>query len=212
MLKMDYADIQKEYDSLIGRKAALIQEKKDKRKMLKRLDRKIEKHIGAQVVLNEFSKISQEQFKEKIESLVTMVIQSVFDRPFTFHLEFEKKRSKVECVPIIKENGNEFSPKHDMGGGILDLIGFAFRVVLWSIESPRSRNIFILDESFIWTGSLITRVGHALKILSQKLKIQIILVSHENDLIEICDRAWRISHDGTMSQVKLIKGKIIKRR
>jgi len=209
---MQYLDIQSDYDKLISQKAALIQEKKKKRKLIRQLNKKIEKHIGAQVTLNEFSKISQEKFKDKIESLVTMVIQTVFDRPFTFHLEFQKKRNNIECVPVVKEGKDEFSPKDDMGGSILDLISFAFRIVLWSLESPRSRNVFILDEPFIWTGSLIKRVGDALKILSQKLNIQIILVSHENDLIEICDKAWRISHNGEMSEVELIKGKKIRRR
>ena len=140
---MQYLDIQDGYDKLISRKATLIQEKQRKRKDIRKLNKKIEMHIAAQITLNEFSKISQEKFKEKIESLVTMFIQAVFDRPFTFHLEFQKKRNNIECVPIIKEGEDEFSPKDDMGGSILDLISFAFRIVLWSLESPRSINVFI---------------------------------------------------------------------
>lgn len=209
---MHYFDLQQKYTSLISQQANLIKDKSKKKKQIRKLDRDIKNYMGAQIVLNEVSKKAQEQFKEKIESLVTMVIQSVYDRPFTFHLEFQKKRNSIECVPIVKENGDELSPKDDMGGGILDLISFAFRIVLWSIESPRSRNIFILDEPFIWTGSLISRVGHALKILSEKLNIQIILISHEDSLIEICDRAWRISHDGTFSKATIVKGRTIRRR
>ena len=209
---MHYLEIQSEYDKLISRKANLISDKNKKRKEIRKLNKKIEKHIGAQITLNEFSKVSQEKFKEKIESLVTMFIQTVFDRPFTFHLEFQKKRNKMECEPVIREGGDDFSPKDDMGGSILELIGIAFRIVLWSLESPNSRNVFILDESFVWTGALVKKVGTALKALSQGLNIQIILASHQDALIEICDRAWKISHDGKMSNVELIKGKIIRRR
>lgn len=209
---MQYHEIVQEYDKLVARKTALIADKATKRKQIRKLKKDIEKHLEAQAILNKFSQLAQEQFKEQIESLVTMFIQSVYDRPFTFHLEFQKKRNKIECVPVVKEGINEYSPKNDMGSGILDLISFAFRIVLWSLESPRSRNIFILDEPFIWTGSLITRVGKALKTLSKKLNIQIILISHEDDLIEICDRAWRITHNGKYSKSTLVKGTIIRRR
>ena len=75
-----------------------------------------------------------------------MAIRSVFDRPFRFVLNFERKHNKLAIQPVVMEGENEYVPKEDMGGGVLDIIGFALRVVLWSLEKPRSRNVMIVNR------------------------------------------------------------------
>ena len=50
----------------------------------------------------------------------------------------ERKRNKLECRPVVMEGDYEYTAKDEMGGGIIDIISFAFRVVLWSLESPLS--------------------------------------------------------------------------
>ena len=107
-----------------------------------------EKHIKARWILSEVVLKTQDKFKTKIEPLITSAIKSVFDRNFEFKLEFEEKRNKMECRPVILEDGDEFQPKDDLGGGMIDIISFAFRIVLWSLKNPKTRNSFILDEPF----------------------------------------------------------------
>ena len=160
--------------------------------------------VKARWVLSEVAKNTQEIFKKRVESLVTMAIRSVFDRPFKFVLNFEQKRNKLEIQPVVIEGEEEYVPKDDMGGSVLDIIGFALRVVLWSLEKPKSRNIMVLDEPGKWTGKLITRFGKMIKEVSQGLGFQVIMVTHDDSLIEIADRAWHISYDGMKSVVKQI--------
>jgi len=170
----------------------------------------VEKKIKARWILTEVATITQKRFKEKVENLVTMAIRSVFDRPFQFVLEFERKRNKMECQPEIREvvNGRNrvFDPAEDMGGGIVDIISFALRVVLWSLEKPRSRNVIVLDEPMKNLGKLVTLAGQILKEISHKLDFQLIVITHEDELIEIADRAYYITHDGNKSHAELAKG------
>ena len=205
-------DLKLEYNKLVARRDDLRDQRKDKRKEIKELERDIENHYKARVVLTEVGKLTQKKFKRRVESLVTLAIRSVFDRPYRFHLEFEEVANRMQCTPVITEDDKEYMPKEDMGGGIIDIISFALRIVLWSMESPQSRNVFILDEPFKWTGILIEQAGAMLKRLSKELNFQVIMISHDEELINICDRVWRITHDGTRSKVKLIKGRVIKRR
>lgn len=174
--------------------------------LLKTIDEE-EDLIHARLIITEVAKKTQERFKEKVESLVTLAIQSVFNRPFKFFLVFDRKANKVSCQPIIKEGDSEYIPKDDMGGGIIDLISFAFRVVLWSLEYPKSRNVFILDEpmKFIGKGDLLEKAGKMLHEVSHRLKFQLIIITHEPELAEISDRAYQVTHNGNQSTVRLIK-------
>jgi DNA repair exonuclease SbcCD ATPase subunit len=169
---------------------------------------KKDNHTKAKWVLVEVQRLTQLKFKEHVEKLVTMAIKSIFDRPFTFHLEFEYKRNKLECRPVVRENGNEYDPVEDMGGGILPPVSFALRVVLWELEKPRSRGVFILDEPL--KGSLgsdeLERAIEMFKTISHKLGFQLIIITHEKKLVNIADRAFIVKHDGTKSNVSLFKG------
>jgi DNA repair exonuclease SbcCD ATPase subunit len=164
----------------------------------------------AQWTITEVQKITQEKFKNKIDSLVTMAIKSVYNRPFGFELIFERKRDKMECRPIIYEIVNRVKEYYDdaedeLGGGIVDICSFALRVVLWTMEKPRSRNIFILDEPGKNLGQLIPLFGQMLREVSHSLNFQLLIITHDDALIEQADKAWEVIHDGRESHVTQIQ-------
>jgi len=157
---------------------------------------------NARWVLSEVIRQTQLQFKGYVESLVTKCINTVFDRDFEFILEYEIKANKTYIKPMVREGDTEPQvPKEEMGVGILDLLSFALRVVLWSLERPRSRPVFVLDEPMrdLGKGKLLDRAGDVLKELSQRLKLQLILITHEPQLCRIADRVFEIEHNGKRS-------------
>lgn len=200
------------FNKISNRKAGLLVDRREARKEIKLLQKDIDNHIKARTLLTQVGKLTQDKFKRRVESLVTLAIQSVYDRHYKFELKFEEKNNQITCTPIIKDGEQELQPKDEMGGGIIDIISFALRIVLWSMENPRSRNFFILDEPFKWTGALISKAGEMLKRLSSELNFQVVVFSHDDELIDICDRVWRITHNGIRSKVNLIKGREIIRR
>lgn len=142
--------------------------------------------------------MTQEKLKARVDALVTLAISSIFDRPFTFDLQFERKRGRVECTPRIMEGDKEYIPKEDVGGGIIDITSFAMRVVLWSIENPKARNLFILDEpmKFVGKGLLLERAGNVLREIADRLGVQLIVVTHESELASMADTKYIVTHDG----------------
>jgi len=171
----------------------------------------VARQIKARWAITEVAKQTQLRFKAKVETLVTSAIRSVFDRPFSFQLEFERKRNKLECRPVISEGDKDVTntyddPEYDVGGGLLDIISFAFRVVLLSLQKPPCRPVIILDEPLKNMGKMITLGGKVLREISHGLGIQLIIITHDDELIEIGDKVYQISHDGTKSLVKCIKG------
>ena len=194
------------YNSLLGKIELLKSQKESKKQNLKSLKIEYEDLSKARFVISEVAKLTQERFQKRVESLVTMAIKSVFNRDFEFKLIFEKKRNKFECRPVLIENGEEFSPEDDRGGAVIDIISFAFRVVLWSLENPRSRNVFILDEPMknLGKGEMLERTGRMLKEISHRLGFQLILITHEVQLAGIADRTFMVSYDGEVSSVKIL--------
>lgn len=207
---MTVEEIYREFSEIKGKEKTLRESLDNKLDSIVSLKQFTTDQTEARWILTEVNQLTQLKFKSKVESLITMAIQNVFNRPFQFCLEFERKRNKMECRPVIKEmvkgQLREFDPEEDMGGGIIDIISFAFRIVLWSLENPSSRNLILLDEPMKNMGKLITLGGQILKEISHKLNFQVIIVTHEDELIDIADRAYLVSHDGNKSTVVLHKG------
>ena len=200
-------EIKERFNHHIVTRDILLKDKKNREVKIESLKSKLEVYIKARWVLSEVVRITQENFTGKIESLVTMAIKAVYDnKDYKFKLSLERKRNKMECRAYVDDNGEELDLEEDMGGGLLDVVSFALRVVLWSFQKPRSRDIFILDEPMKWTGELVTKAGFMMKEISDRLKIQMLIVTHDDALIEIGDKVWRVVNDGIKSVVTCIKG------
>jgi len=187
-------DFQQEIIELKTKKSEKLSLITKKRDIMQSEQVKYDQQIKAKWVLVEVSKQTQEQLQGRIESLVNMCLKAVFtNRAYEFKAIFEIKRNKMECNFFVLEDGKKLSPKDEMGGSILDIISLALKIILWSIENPRSRPIMIMDEPFRFTGKLIVKAMQIVKELSQKLGIQFIINTHSDEVIEIADRSWEVT-------------------
>ena len=165
-------------------------------------------YFEAREVVTGVIKLTQENFKLKVEPLVTLAIRSVFEKNYEFELRFEKKRNQLECYPVVIKDGNEETPKADLGGSVVDIISLALRVILWAIEKPRSCNMILLDEPMknIGQGEELLLAGQIMKDISSDLGLQLIVITHSPEFGEIADTVYEVTNDGVESVVKLIKG------
>jgi DNA repair exonuclease SbcCD ATPase subunit len=200
------SSIKTTYDQLAAKKDCLLESAKNKKRKIRQLKREITQYEKARVVFTEVSKISQQETKKRIENLVTLAIRSVFENSeISFKINFETKNNRIYAYPIMQENGLEFDPKEDLGGGIIDIISIALKIILWHLEDPRKRNVLILDEPLRFTGKLVTKAGAMIKYLAKNLNLQIIMVSHDDALIDICDQVHKIHKANRQSKISLIK-------
>jgi len=62
------------------------------------------------------------------------------------------------------------------------------------MRRPSSRNTFALDEPFRFVSrNLQPQASLMLREISQKVGLQVVMVSHSEDLIESADRVFRVS-------------------
>lgn len=121
-----------------------------------------------------------------ITSIVTEALKTVFDEPYDFELRFSSRGNKsIEVRPVLVRDGEEFDPMDACGGGVVDIVSFGLRLACLLISNPQPDKVLVLDEPFRFVSrDLQDLVREMLDRLSEELKIQFIIVTHETDLIE----------------------------
>ena len=160
----------------------------------------------ARVIIAEVGNFTQTYLKSYIEEMVTNALQAVFEEDYQFVIDFEIKRNRAEAKISLKLRGEETDPKDSCGGGILDVASFALRVILWSIENPKSSNVIILDEPMKFLHGKIENAMKMIKDLSKKLNIQFIIVSQMEEFAENADKVFLVTHNNKHSEVKEVVG------
>ena len=160
----------------------------------------------AQSIIRIVAKKTQEQLEYHISELVTLALSAVFPDPYELVVRFEERRGKTEADLLFRRDGDEIQPMEASGGGPVDVAAFALRVALWSLRRPRSRATMPLDEPFRFVSrDLQPKASQMLKEVSERLGLQIIMVSHSEDLIEAADRVFRTTMSKGVSLVEVRK-------
>lgn len=192
---VDFPVVQNKLEALLIRKGArdtLRKQLDDARQGQAEHEALLEAAQRARAILQEAAQATQQQLEFHVADIVTTALQAVFPEPYEFVVRFEIKRGKTECVMLFKRDGEEFDPMESCGGGPIDVAAFALRVAFWSLSRRNgTRPLIILDEPFKFVsrkGDLQTRCSEMVKTLSDKLGIQILMVSHLPDIIACADK------------------------
>lgn len=155
----------------------------------------------ARAVVQTVANSLQKSLETRITNIVTMALSAVFDDPYEFKVEFVTRRNQTECDMLFVRNGNECEPIDSSGGGALDIASLALRMAVWSIKKTRA--IQILDEPMRFLSrDLQSKGSEMIKHISEKLGIQIIMISHIPEAIEAADRMLDVSNADGYSVVK----------
>lgn len=200
-----YSNIQKNrnrLEQLKGQKTQIESDIKDTQNSLKELGREIKNTEEAQAVLQTVAKQTQEKLEYHISEGVTLALESVFDDPYEFKVNFVAKNNRTVAELFFTKNGKEIDPLTASGCGAVDVASFALRVALWNLKKPKSRNIIILDEPFRFLSfDLQPKAGEMVKLISDKLKIQFIIVTHNQSLIDCADKLFTVKQKKGVSYV-----------
>lgn len=146
----------------------------------------------AQVLLQNTASETQNQLRVHLEDIVNTGLETCFPESYTAHIDFLNKRGKIECDIYLKDySGNRVDPLEDNGGGLADIVSFSLRMACWAIGN--TDNVIILDEPFKFLSKeLRPLAGNLLKDLSSKLGIQIIMVTHDEEMIAASDKVFTV--------------------
>lgn len=151
-----------------------------------------------QQILSDVGIATQQQVSIHIQDIVSTAMMSVFPDPYKFDVEFILNRKQTECLlRFVDSKGQKIVPLNSSGGGVVDVASFALRIACWTITQPKTRSLLILDEPFRYLSrDLLSQGGEMLKQVADKLNLQIILITHEEPLIEIGDKIFHVTKSG----------------
>ena len=158
----------------------------------------------ARNIMSSVGVLAQDEVKGVIESLVSESLQVIFDESYSFRVKNLIARNKPETYFTVVIDGKEFSLREELGGGVVDIVSFVLRVILWALKSPRTDNTIILDEplKFVDSEEHLLRAGLMLSEISEMLGIQFIIVTHEQDLKDVADITYKVVQKDGISYVE----------
>lgn len=200
------ANTRTKLERLKGEEQQLRRRRDSLKEEIRELKRSVRRHEQAREVVREVGLKTQQQLQFHISSIVSLALEAVFPNPYELVVEFVERRNKTECDLKLKRGETEIDPMSAAGGGPVDVASFALRAACWSMYRPPLNNVLVLDEPFRYLSTdLLPNAAEMLREVSEKLGIQVIMVTHEEELVPDADAVFRVSMKNERSRVRRVQ-------
>ena len=200
---MDLSKYKKTLNKVLVSKSTLEKNITQIQDKLSGLEEDVEGLKDAREIVNNVMCLTQNEVKGFIEEVVSLALSSVFGKGFSFEIEYSIKRNQSEAVLWIIEDGIRNKPDFDVGGGVNDVASFALRLAFYALLDKKPSPIFVLDEpSKHLSSDKQILFGQMLNEISELLGVQILIVSHSPDIVDVVDKSYRIIKEKGISRVE----------
>lgn len=203
---MEIQKIKELYQQSKGMKNQLINLLEKSKLEKNQLEQKLKYVEQAQVFLQKVAQETQEHLKFQIEDIVNLALETCFPGEYEFEILFEISRGKTSAELSFKDqrSSRPIDPMNASGGGVADVVAFALRIACYAMENGTD-NLIVLDEPMKFVSrDLLANVCEIFRTLADKLNLQVIMVTHIPELIDVADRVFVVkkNSDG-ISEVKV---------
>lgn len=147
---------------------------------------------------------TQKQVSIYIEDIINLALDTCWPDRYKFKVEFVSKRGKSEAELYLLHNGIKVKPSEATGGGVMNMIAFALSIAFYSLG--KSDNVLILDEPFQrLSKENQPRAGKILKNLSKKIGLQMLIITHNDGIIEVADKLYKVERESEQKPTKVIE-------
>lgn len=184
---------------------AIVKRQSNKELLEKRQARKqelaeeLETVLKSQVLIQTVASEVQSQLEVKISSIVNLGLSVLFPE-YTFKLQFVPARGKTEVRFVFLNGEDEVDIMEQNGGGLVDVATFLLRLAVYAISSTDNEIVF--DEPFKYVSkTLRPRIAELLHTLSEQMKLQMIYVTHVEELSDMSDKKILIKKINGVSEI-----------
>lgn len=208
-LEFKLSELKSKYEQGRGRLALLQEDYKYKLKSLQETQNNLSIWLQIQILFSKVSEYAREQIKQRIEETVTSALQAIIDDENMYFCVVMGERGSVptaewEVVSMYGQTEVSNSPEDSRGGGIVDIVSLALRLVL--LELSDTKGPLILDEpGKMISARYIEGVAYWLKQYAQKTGRQIIMITHNQALANVADKSYGVvKKDGKSEVFKIV--------
>ena len=146
-----------------------------------------------QRLIQETAQEVQEGIRFHIQDIVQHALDAIFGDTYKFLVEFTVSRGRTEARLLVEKGGNVMDDlMEDEGGTLVQIVAMALRIAVWTLAP--TDNVLIFDEPGNQVSAQYKPVfAEIIRGLSQRLGIQILMVSHDDTYIATADRVFTIT-------------------
>lgn len=127
------------------------------------------------------------------------------DQELEGHVSIIQKGGQTQIELVVSKDGKERDLLRSLGGGTADIVSFVMQVVVLMLSDRRK--ILIADEPFSQVSEeYLPNVARFLEVLSTKMDLQILLVTHSETLARAGDKVYWMN-DGRFQEHDIQGGK-----
>jgi len=188
-----------EFQRRVGELKVLSSSKSQLGLDVEHLNLKVEQLGKVLVLFHSLSTTVQARFINGIESLVSEGLSAVFEEEIHFKITVTTRSKQVNLdFSLLNSDGTETDLVDARGGGLVSLCGILLRLIMTRLMSEKIRQVVIMDEPL---GMLSTEyqqgAGELLHKLADKLNMQIIMVTHNLEVVGLADKMYELKRNGT---------------
>jgi hypothetical protein len=155
---------------------------------LEKEQRRLEK---AQAIVKEVSEMTQKEIVFQLSELSSMALAGIFPEPYQLEINFYERAGNSVAELSFERNGVNVDPLESASGGAADIVSFSLRISVWCLEGKVHSPIFIFDEPFKNINDPSRKmhrlIADVVKMICDKLGVQIIMVTLIPELIDVAD-------------------------
>jgi len=143
--------------------------------------------------------------KTKIESVLSEALQLVYGPTYRVEMSYTVKRNRsdmtIEVVRKTPQGEVRRDPTTGTGGGVADTITVPLRLLVL-LGSKQTDKVALLDEPYKHVDTeRVEIVAEFLKVLSDRLDMQTIVLSHHEQMQDKADKSYEVSEKDGISKV-----------
>lgn len=193
-------EIKEKLNKAIIKRQSNIELLAQRKQRLEKIKTETEETLKSISVCQEVATEVQKQLSVKIDTIVNLALATCFGDEYTFKLNYVPARGKTEVEFLLLQNGKEIDPMNQNGGGLIDILCFALRVAVFNIS--HTDDVMVFDEPFRFVSKgLREKVAEVVHTFSERLNIQIVEVTHVEELMDNSDKQFVIKKTNGISGV-----------
>lgn len=188
---MEFTEIKEKLNTLKVKKQSNEELLKTRKQRLEEIKTETEEVLKSISVCQNVATEVQKQLSVKIDTIVNLALATCFGDEYTFKLNYVPARGKTEVEFLLLQNGKEIDPMNQNGGGLVDILCFALRVAVFNISHTDDVMVFDEPMKFVSKGFR-EKVAEVVHTFSERLNIQIVEVTHVEELMDNSDKRFII--------------------
>jgi len=195
----------KDVDTRKAENALLKRQIDDAEKRIEELVKEMDLSEEALSFLEALANSRRGVMKERIEKVVTDALQLIYGKSYAVELSYSMKNNRSWLDIKMKRKTDAGTVKRDMGGvggGVSDTVSVPLRLMVL-MGSGGTDKVCVLDECWKHVDNeRIELVGKFLRVMADKLGIQVLLCSHHEAVKSFADRTYEVSEENGVSSVE----------